>query len=157
MSNYRTRVYGTYVSGRRQSLAPFTLQGLKPRIPYLQKLIRCHFPHDWHAAILDLGCGRGALIHLAQQAGYRNIRGVDLSLEQVAAAEKLCIEGVEQGYIMETLAKEPDEALDCLIAFDLIERFNRKELILLIDAVHRVLRSEGRWIIHTPMRNPHSA
>ena len=45
--------------------------------------------------------------------------------------------------------KEPDEALDCLIAFDLIEHFNRNELISLVDEVHRVLRSEGRWIIHT--------
>jgi SAM-dependent methyltransferase len=148
-NNYRTRIYGTYVSARRQSLAPASLEGLKPRLPYLRNLIRRYFPSDRNAAILDLGCGHGALIHLARQAGYRNLRGVDSSPEQVAAAKELRIEGIEQGDVMEALAKEPDEALDCLIAFDLIEHFNRNELISLVDEVHRVLRSEGRWIIHT--------
>jgi SAM-dependent methyltransferase len=148
-SNYRARIYGAYLSGRRQSLAPATLEGLKPRVPYLKILIRRHFPHDRNAAILDLGCGHGALIHLARQAGYRNLRGVDGSPEQVAASKELRIEGVERDDVMAALAKEPEEALDCLIAFDLIEHFNRNELIPLVDEVHRVLRSEGRWIIHT--------
>ena len=116
-SNYRTRIYRNYVSARKQSLAPATLEGLKPRQPYLQKLIQQTFPRDRSSAILDLGCGYGGLIHLARQAGYRNIRGVDRSPEQVAAAKKLCVEGVEQGDVMETLAKKPDEAFDCLIAF----------------------------------------
>lgn len=149
-SNFRTRIYGAYVSARRQSLAPATLDGLKPRLPYFQKLIQQHFPHDRNATILDLGCGHGALIHSARQAGYRNLRGVDKSPEQVAAAKKLCIEGVEQGDIMEALANEPNEALDGLITFDLIEHFNRNELIPLIDEIYRVLKPGGRWIIHTP-------
>jgi SAM-dependent methyltransferase len=149
-SNYRTRIYGAYISARKPSHAPTTLEGLKPRIPYLQKLIRRHFPHDRNAPILDLGCGYGALIHLARQTGYRNIRGVDGSTEQVAAAKQLCIEGVEQGDVMEALAKEPAAALDCLIAFDLIEHFNRNELIPLIDEMHRILRPGSRLIIHTP-------
>ena len=149
-NNYRTRIYGAYVSARIQSLAPATLAELKPRLPYLQKLIRQYFPHNRNAAILDLGCGHGALIHLARQTGYRNLRGVDCSPEQVAAAKKLHIEGVEQGDVMGALVDEPDETLDCLITFDLIEHFTRNELIPLIDEAHRVLRPDGRWIIHAP-------
>lgn len=149
-NNYRTRIYGAYVSARRQSLAPATLEGLNPQRPYLQKLIRQCFPNDRYAAILDLGCGHGALIHFARQAGYRNLRGVDGSHEQVAAAKELRIEGIEKGDVMEALAKEPAAALDCLITFDLIEHFNRDELIPLLDQVHRVLRPGGRLIIHTP-------
>jgi 2-polyprenyl-3-methyl-5-hydroxy-6-metoxy-1,4-benzoquinol methylase len=82
---------------------PATLEGLKPQIPYLQKLIRQHFPYNRNVAILDLGCGHGALIHLARQEGYKNIRGVDGSPEQVAAAKQLCIKGVEQGDVIEAL------------------------------------------------------
>jgi len=149
-SNYRTRIYGAYVSARRQSLAPASLYGFKTRVPYLQKLIRQHFPHDWNAAILDLGCGHGTLIYLARQKGYRNIRGVDVSPEQVAAAKQLCIEGVEQCDVMEALEKKPVACFDCIISFDLIEHFKRNELIPLVDAVNRVLRPYGRWIIHTP-------
>ncbi|PIP43376.1 MAG: methyltransferase, partial [Deltaproteobacteria bacterium CG23_combo_of_CG06-09_8_20_14_all_60_8] len=59
--------------------------------------MRQHFPVDKGVAILDLGCGHGALIHVARELGYRNLRGVDGSPEQVAAARRLGIEGVEAG------------------------------------------------------------
>jgi 2-polyprenyl-3-methyl-5-hydroxy-6-metoxy-1,4-benzoquinol methylase len=149
-SNYRIRICNTYVSGRQETLAPATLEGLKSRVPSLRKLVRHHFPPDLNASILDLGCGHGALIHVARQEGYRNIRGVDGSPEQVAAAKDLGIEGVEQSDVMEALAKEQNASFHCLIAFDLIEHFNRNELIGLVDEVYRVLKPQGRWNIHTP-------
>jgi SAM-dependent methyltransferase len=82
--------------------------------------------------------------------GYRNLRGVDGSAEQVAAARRLSIDGVEEGDVMETLVALPEGSLDCVIAFDLIEHFTKDELIALVDEVCRVLKPGGRWIIHTP-------
>lgn len=149
-TKYRTRIYSTYVNARQHALAPESLAGLKPRLPMLQKLVRQHFPPDKNAAILDLGCGHGALIHVAQQMGYRNLRGVDGSPEQVAAAMRLGIEGVEQGDVLEALSKVQNGSLDCVVAFDLIEHFTKNELIGLVDEVCRVLKSGGRWVIHTP-------
>jgi len=150
MSNYRTRIYTSYVHARQQALAPIKLEGLKPRLPFLKKLVRKHFPFHRDAAILDLGCGHGALIHVAQQMGYHNIRGVDGSPEQVAMAKDIGIKGVEQRDVMEALAKESDAKLDCIIAFDLFEHFSRKELISLVDETCRVLKPGGRLIVHTP-------
>ena len=150
MFEYRTRVYNAYVTGRQKALAPDSLAGLKPRLPMLQKLVRQHFPPDVSAVILELGCGHGALIHVARQMGYRNLQGVDGSPEQVAAARRLGIDGVAQGDVMETLSRQPDGSLDCVVAFDLIEHFTKNELIGLVDEVCRVLKSGGRWIIHTP-------
>ena len=97
-----------------------------------------------------MGCGHGALIYAARREGYQNIKGVDGSPEQVAAAHSLGIEGVEQRDVLEALANETDAFLECVISFDLIEHFDRNELISLVDATHRVLKSGGRWIIHTP-------
>jgi len=150
MINYRTRIYNAYVTGRQQALAPGSLAGLKPRSPYLRKLVRQHFPPDVNATILDVGCGHGALIHVARQLGYRNIRGVDGSQEQIAAAKRLGIEAIEQADVMEALAGKPDAFLDCVVAFDLIEHFNKDELVELVDEVHRVLKAGGRWILHAP-------
>jgi len=62
----------------------------------------------------------------------------------------LKIDGVSQGDVMETLSRQPDGSLDCVVAFDLIEHFTKNELIGLVDEVCRVLRPGGRWIIHTP-------
>ena len=150
VAEYRTRIYNAYVNARQEALAPETLVGLRPRLPMLQKLVRQHFPPDLNTAVLDLGCGHGALIHVARQMGYRNLHGVDGSPEQVAAARRLGIDGVAQGDVMGTLLKQTDGSLDCVVAFDLIEHFTKNELIGLVDEVCRVLKSDGRWIIHTP-------
>lgn len=147
---FRTRIYTHYVQAREQALAPQTLAGLAPRSHALRRLICEHFPPDKNAAVLDLGCGHGALLHFARAAGYTNLRGVDGSPEQVAAAGRLGIEGVEEGDLRDALAAQPDASLDVVIAFDVIEHFTRDELLPFVDAVHRVLKPGGRWIIHVP-------
>lgn len=146
---YRKRIYAHYVTGRAVVPAPSTLAGLSPRAPYLRKLVREHFPAARGTAILELGCGHGALIHFARQAGYTNIAGVDGSLEQVAAARRLGIEGVTEGDILDALKARADASLDVVVAFDVIEHFTRDELLGIVDDVHRILRPGGRWIIHT--------
>jgi SAM-dependent methyltransferase len=78
------------------------------------------------------------------------VEGVDGSPEQVAAAERLGIEGVRLGDARKTLAEQPDGSLDALVCFDLIEHFTKDELIELVDEIYRVLKPGGRWIIHTP-------
>ena len=149
-SAYRRRIYAAYVSGREQSLAPGTIAGLRPRIPYFRALVRRHFPADPNASILELGCGHGALLHVLQVAGYRNARGVDGSPEQVAAARRLGIDGVAEGDLVRTLADTPATSLDVVVVFDVIEHFGKEELLPIVDAVHRVLRPGGIWVIHVP-------
>lgn len=148
--NYRDRIYPNYIKARNLPLAPDSLEGLLPRSSYLRNLFRKHFPADRSVEVLDLGCGHGALIHFARRAGYTNTRGVDGSPEQVAAARRLGIEGVEEGDLLATLAAQTDGSLDVVVAFDVIEHFTRDELLGFVDQVHRVLRPGGRWIIHTP-------
>lgn len=94
---YRTRIYGHYVQASEQPLAPSTLAGLRKREHYLRRLVQRHFPVQKDAAVLDLGSGYGALIHFARQLSYRNVRGIDGSPEQAAAARRLGIEGVAEG------------------------------------------------------------
>lgn len=149
-SNYRKRIYNTYLSGRKRCIAPSNLKDLKPRIPYLTNIINRYFPEDKQAIILDLGCGHGALVYLAKQMGYLNITGIDISSEQIEVAKKLCIEGVDEGDIMRTLEKTPYETIDCLITFDVIEHLTRDEILSLVDLAFKAIKPKGRWIIHTP-------
>ncbi len=147
---YRERIYSQYVNARQKSIAPATLDGLKQRAPYINKLIKEHFPVDKNVSIIDLGCGHGAVVHFAHQNGYKNIRGIDYSVEQVAAAKRLGIEGVEQGDLMKTLQSLPDSSQNVVIAFDVIEHFIKDELIPFVDEVFRVLQKGGKWLIHCP-------
>lgn len=147
---YRRRIYDSYVTMRDRPLAPEALAGLKPRMPYFRRMISRYFPADERSEVLELGCGHGALLYALREAGYSNVRGVDGSSEQVAAAQALGIPGVCQGDVMRFLRAIPSNSLDVVVAFDLIEHFRKCEVIALVDEVHRVLRRGGRWIIHAP-------
>src|SRR5690348_14103832 len=100
---YRRRIYRQYVSATPSILAPTTIDGLWPRAADVRKLIREYFPAGRGASILDLGCGRGELIHFARVSGYSNVEGVDCSPEQIASAERLGITGIRQGDLFATL------------------------------------------------------
>jgi SAM-dependent methyltransferase len=147
---YRERIYRHYVDAAMQSLAPATLAGLAPRRPYLERLVRRHFPAAKDAAVLDLGCGHGALIHVAREMGYADLLGIDNSPAQVAAAKRLGIQGVHQGDLLEALKSLPAASRDAVVAFDVIEHFTKDELIDVTDEVLRVLKPGGRWIVHVP-------
>lgn len=150
MSKYRDRIYSRYVEAASASLAPETLDGVAPRRAYLTRLIAEHFPADRAAAILEVGCGHGALLHFAREAGYAHMQGIDGSPSQVAAAQRLGIAGVRQRDLRDALAEVPPGSLDAVIAFDVIEHLDRDELIDVTDAVQRALKPGGRWIIHVP-------
>ncbi len=149
-SIFRERIYGAYVTHRNEPLAPESISGLEPRMPYLGWLVRTCMPADRNIAILDIGCGHGAFLYALRQAGYDNVRGVDGSGEQVQAAARLGIHGVVQGDLMQALRECADGSLDVVIAFDVIEHFTKAELIPLVDQMLRVLKPGGRCVIHAP-------
>jgi len=148
--SYRERIYARYAEAGSADLgfdrpegAPAGLRDL------LDRAVRDYFPADKNAAILDLGCGPGLMVHAARSAGYENCEGVDISPQQVAEAERLGIDGVREGEVLKTLSGLGDGTLDAVLSFDLLEHMTRDELVTLIDAVHRVLKPGGRWIVHT--------
>ncbi len=146
--DYRARLLAHYVS-THASVAD-AVAGLERRRAYLDRLVREHFPADRTASVLDLGCGHGAILWAARRAGYGNLAGVDASPEQVAAAQKLGIEGVRQGDLKGALAATSDASQDVVILFDLFHYFAPGEQMALADQVRRVLKPGGRWILHVP-------
>ncbi len=150
MSKYRQRIYGQYVSAASAPLAPDTVAGLEPRRPALARFIARYFPERRDAAILELGCGHGVLLHFAREAGYTNIGGVDASPAQIEAARRLGIQDVRQGEMLPLLNALPPSSLDAVVAYDVIEHLTKDELVTLTDEVARVLKPGGRWIVHAP-------
>lgn len=146
--DYRRRLLDQYVS--THTSVSGAAAGLDRRRPFLDRLIREHFPADRKAAILDLGCGHGAILWAARRAGYTNLSGVDASPEQVAEARKLGILGVRQGDLMTELAATASASQDVVILFDLLHYFSPAEQVTMADEVRRVLKPGGRWILHLP-------
>jgi 2-polyprenyl-3-methyl-5-hydroxy-6-metoxy-1,4-benzoquinol methylase len=150
MKNYRDRIYSNYVSASEESAIPISIDSLKVRAPSMRFIISKFFPSDRKANILDLGCGYGALEYFANKRGYKNIKGIDFSEQQVALSKKLGISGVDYGELFDSIRSKNDSSLDLVISLDVIEHLTKEELIKLADNVYRVLKPGGGWLIHVP-------
>jgi 2-polyprenyl-3-methyl-5-hydroxy-6-metoxy-1,4-benzoquinol methylase len=140
----RQRLYARYSS--LQDTDPET--ELRQRRPYLQRLIRKHFPENRTAKILDLGCGAGALLCCLKEAGYEQAEGVDASLEQVKLARQRGLD-VNHSDLFLFLETGQSGAYDLITSFDVLEHLEKHELLQLADEVYRVLAPNGVWLIHT--------
>ncbi len=150
MLDYRQRIYQQYLEAGPTAAAPDKLAEFHRRAPYLEKLIQEHFPEDKEAAILDLGCGAGALEFFARRRGYSNIVGVDRSPQQVAAAHSFGLTGVREGEVLEGLESMAAASQGLVVAFDVLEHFRKDEAMRFMDQIYRVLAPGGKVILHVP-------
>jgi SAM-dependent methyltransferase len=148
--NPNMAVYRSYVSSGAFGTSVEGTPDLGPRLPYLKRLVRKFFPADRQSSILDLGCGDGGLLRVAQDSGYQRLRGVDLSLEQVRIARARGLSHIDQAEIIPFLLQQEPGMFDLVVTFDVIEHLTKKELMTVIGEVHRILKKGGRWIIHVP-------
>lgn len=148
-TDFKARIYETYVSSHPDLVWRQSIRDLLPRAHELRRIIRQHLPPDRSVRILDLGCGHGAFVHFLREAGYQTVVGIDDSAQQVELAAKLRIPGIRRGDLMDELSAMSPQSQDVVIAYDVIEHFEKSEIVQLVQAVYRVLSREGRWIIHT--------
>lgn len=95
-------------------------------------------------SLLDIGCGRGKYLHLLSPI-CRKVTGVDINPTQV---NKLREEGFDT-YTPEDFPK--DNKYDVILMSHIIEHFDTKGLIELIDTYLALLGEDGVLIILTPM------
>jgi SAM-dependent methyltransferase len=104
---------------------------------------RLRVPRD--AAVLDLGCSGGPLLHQLSLAGYQNLEGLDISVAAVALARSRGLT-VHQGD-----ASAPDlprASFDLLIASDVLEHLADDRAAL--ERWHALLKRGGRLVVLVP-------
>lgn len=144
--DYRERVYRSY----RRNLAPELKQGAADpgaQEAFWRRHYLPHLPEDRGAAILDLGCGDGALLGFLEREGRTAVSGVDASPEQAAAARKRGLE-VEHGDFFSFLKTRPGR-YDAVIASDVLEHLRKDEALALMDLVHAALKPGGVFVAQT--------
>lgn len=148
--DWRNRLYSAYVSsgqagGARLHARPFAAADY----PYFQYLVRTALSGDREQRILDLGCGHGALVQCCRAAGYRRVRGIDVSAEQIELARRRGAEDVHCASLAGFLRTD-DAWYDVVFLLDVLEHFTRAELFEVLDLVRRRLAPGGRLVIHVP-------
>jgi 2-polyprenyl-3-methyl-5-hydroxy-6-metoxy-1,4-benzoquinol methylase len=139
LGTYRKRFYDDYVTGHSGLL----LGG--PAVRSLRKQILPHAPIRGRA--LDVGCGQGELVRLLADRGLATI-GIDISEQQVAVAAENGIE-VIQADLVDFLRSHPS-SFDLITAIDVLEHFDKPDLVHVLDLLYAALASGGTLVARTP-------
>jgi 2-polyprenyl-3-methyl-5-hydroxy-6-metoxy-1,4-benzoquinol methylase len=101
-----------------------------------------------HAPVLDLGCGRGEMIQILQEAAIA-ARGIDSHDDSIA----LCVAkglNAEKADIFSYLSDLPDASLGGVICCQVVEHLPPARLPEMIRLVHAKLRAGGLVALETP-------
>lgn len=99
--------------------------------------------------ILDIGCGHGWFEAGAMKQGCRLAVGVDLGLEQLAAARREVPGGA---FLRARLPELPfrDGQFDLTVVWEVLEHLPRRQVGDCLRTVRRTLKPTGRLLISTP-------
>jgi 2-polyprenyl-3-methyl-5-hydroxy-6-metoxy-1,4-benzoquinol methylase len=151
--DWKQRLYDCYVSSGQAGYAAEE-RSTESRAPVAPTsaaaFLKKHLPRSTQTRIVDLGCGRGALLQALWRAGYHDTLGVDGSAEQIAAAHRSGVLQAQLGTIEEFLANTKDSSVDTVLLMDVLEHMTRDKLFTTLDNVIRILSSGGRCIAHVP-------
>lgn len=118
---------------------------------YIEKMDQ-HFQAEdkQEITVVDLGCGTGEWIEVVQEAGYHSI-GVDSNMAVVEKDHQQYpgLEVVRQDSIA-FLKAQPQNSLDVITSFHMVEHMEMIEVLELCSEAARVLKPNGLLIIETP-------
>lgn len=105
--------------------------------------------------VLDVGCGRGEILRHTAQLGA-DAYGIDYAPVAVNMSQRVIepLDGIAPGRTAVYLADAktlpfPDATFDRVLMFDVVEHLHPWELDVALKEVQRVLKPDGRFIVHT--------
>jgi 2-polyprenyl-3-methyl-5-hydroxy-6-metoxy-1,4-benzoquinol methylase len=101
-----------------------------------------------HAPVLDLGCGRGEMLHVFREAGI-SARGIDSNDDSIALCQANGLDA-EKADLFAYLSALPDGSLGGVICCQVVEHLPPARLPEMIRLAHAKLRSGGLIAMETP-------
>ena len=142
--SWKEIIYRNYASNTNRIIKSHPTDN--PKI--ITHLIDKYFPNNKTTRIADLGCGAGELLLALSQRGFSNILGVDISEEQVNLARMTGVENIVCQNLHDYLSEaEPHDFISML---DILEHFDKQEVVDILSAVHNALVDNGKILIRVP-------
>lgn len=124
-------------------------QKVKENSIYYDSLYDRFLPQDVNAKILDVGCGGGHFLSYLVRKGYSNMEGVDIAPGLVKFVKEEIWQNVHNEDALEFL-KHKENTYDLIAANDIIEHFNKNDIIKFLFMCNFSLKKGGKLIIKTP-------
>jgi glycosyltransferase involved in cell wall biosynthesis/SAM-dependent methyltransferase len=121
---------------------------IRTRLEIYQPFVAALLDVNPQARAFDIGCGRGEWLQMLAQQGIQ-AHGVDLDDSMLLACHE-CGLSVEKRDALEALRARPDNSLDLVSAFHVVEHLTFDYLRALLSEVHRTLAPQGLLILETP-------
>jgi 2-polyprenyl-3-methyl-5-hydroxy-6-metoxy-1,4-benzoquinol methylase len=148
--NFKNRIYANYY---RTHILPRKGAVTLQQLDKAKKVFDLHFgrflPADRDAEIIDAGCGAGNLIYWMQKQGYANARGVDSSVDQIAAGQALGIANLEVADLLRVL-KENSGRYQLIFMRDVLEHIEKQQVLPMLDMCLDALRPGGSLVMQMP-------
>lgn len=141
--------YSKYVSTHTAHIyGEIRLNSIKKNFVFWNNYFGKFLPKDKRAKILDAGCGMGDLVLWLKDIGFTNVKGVDISSEQILTGKKIGITDIYEGDIFEEFSNNSN-AYDVIFARDILEHFTKDEAVSFCKHVANSLTDKGMFIVQT--------
>ena len=147
IKNYRKIILDKYISsfyeGIHSNLPRFSLGGeLNKYFIIYKHNYSFLLPKDSKASILELGPGMGQFLEFLKYNGYKNVKGIDGSIQIANHCKK---QGLVVEYVQSftEFLKDKSGFYDTIIANDILEHFKKDELFDLLSAMKETMRPGG--------------
>ena len=146
---YREQLYTNYTSTQENRGGQDHTQLFNQQVFYFTKELIPLLAKNKQSKILDIGCGNGAMMKAALNAGYTHVQGIDLSPEQIITAQAMGVNNIACIGINDFL-KDNKEGFDVILAIDVIEHFTKSELVDYLNKIKTALEPGGMVLFRTP-------
>jgi len=154
--DYKTRIYESYSSNlfeQNENIIEIDRYYMRDEA-YFKKNYLQFMPVNKSSSIIDVGCGLGTFLNFANNQGYTDIIGIDLSDENIAMCDS-------KGFVVEkadafTFLACRESTFDLIVFNDVIEHLEKQEIFNMLDIMRNALTVDGTLIIKAPnMANPY--
>lgn len=142
-----------YISPLNGKIAKNLINDFNLYARYYKKNYSKFLPKNKSVKILDLGCGNGRFLYFLKKKGYKNFIGVDMQKKNIdfCIKQKLPIKKSD----IFVFLKENKKHFDVIVMNDLIEHFEKNQVLKLLKLAYKNLSKNGILIVKTPnMSNP---
>ncbi len=143
------QMYNKYYSEFFLKEACFTMEHYEKECKRLSVFMPQLLPKDKNVRIWELGSGIGFLLHYLQKNGYHNFYGVDISKEAVDLCRQNVTNKINHEDVLVFLQKQQEDrqTADCIIAFDILEHLEKKDILDIFQLCFSLLSPNGIFII----------